>query len=210
MELRWLGRVPYLDALKAQRDHRESVIAGEAPGVLWLLEHPAVITTGRREAGVDVAAVGEAGFELVSTERGGLATCHEPGQLVGYLLVDVSARGIRRVVCALEQGLIDWLAGVGVPAGRREGFPGVWANGEKVAAIGLHVKRGVTMHGFALNLVNDLRGFGLITPCGIPGARVTTVERLSGRRFAPADAALPVGASVRRAILALDTGAPRE
>lgn len=193
MDVTWCGRVPYREAWARQVAYREAVIAGQAPPALWLLEHPPVITTGRRDATVDAARVAAAGFELVATERGGLATCHEPGQLVGYLFADVSERGIRALVRALEVGLAAWLGEQGVEAGPRAGYPGVWVGQDKVAALGLHVRRGVTMHGFALNLVNDLRGFGLITPCGITDGGVTTLERLRGVSPDPAAAAAGVG-----------------
>lgn len=206
----WLGRVPYREALEAQRSYRELLIAGRAPEALWLLEHPPVITFGRRggELPGGPGALRDAGYELVQTERGGLATCHEPGQLVGYLLVDVREVGIARMVAAVEDGLIGWLAGEGVAAGRREGHPGVWVGREKVAAVGLHVRLGRTMHGFALNLHNDRRGFALIVPCGVTDGGVTTLEVLTGRRRALADVAPEVGGAVARALLDA-RGAPR-
>lgn len=199
----WLGRVPYREALDAQRSYREALIAGRAAEALWLLEHPPVITLGRRggdlRGGPGVAR--DAGYEVVSTERGGLATCHEPGQLVGYLLIDARDLGVARTVAAVEDGLIGWLGGEGVAAGRREGHPGVWVGRDKVAAVGLHVRLGRTMHGFALNLHNDRRGFALIVPCGVTDGGVTTLEVLTGRRRALADAAPGVGRAVARALL---------
>ena len=176
--VRWLGTVPYPDAWSAQRAHREQVISGDASGELWMLEHPPTITTGRRAAGVNIEAVQRAGFALFATERGGLATCHEPGQLVGYLIADVRKAGIRCAVSAIEAGIVAWLARLGVDASRREGLIGVWVGGAKIAALGLHVRRGVTMHGFALNLTNTLAGFDLIVPCGIVGGQVTSLARL--------------------------------
>lgn len=177
---------------------------------MWLLEHPPVITTGRRSVGGDVepSRVRAAGFELHETERGGLATCHEPGQLVGYLFFDASAVGVHRTVAALEEGLIGWLRGEGIAAARREGYPGVWVGREKVAAIGLHFRRGVSMHGFALNLVNDLRGFALIVPCGLADAGVTTVARLTGRHLPPARVAAAVGDRILAALLDTRAGSP--
>lgn len=204
MKVEWRGRWDYLEALAAQRSRREEVIAGCADPVLWLLEHPPVITLGRRAAMVDEARIASAGYALVATERGGLATCHEPGQLVGYLIRDVSEVGVRRAVHAIEEGLIDWLAGVGIEARRRSDAPGVWVGPDKVAALGLHVRRGVTMHGFAINLSNDLRGFSLITPCGILDGGVTSVERCSGTSVTPAESWASVAASVLRAFEALD------
>lgn len=182
MNVVWRGTIEYGRALEEQRAYRERVITREAPEALWLLEHPPVITLGRRAGEVDLDrdAIRAAGFAIHETERGGLATCHEPGQLVGYLFFDASRLGVRRTVETLEDGLLAWCAGRGLEAGRREGYPGIWVGREKICALGLHVRLGVTMHGFALNLVNDLRGFGLITPCGITDGGVTTVARLLG------------------------------
>ena len=192
----WRGTLEYGETLAQQRAYREAVIARTAPEALWLLEHPPVITTGRREANVDAGRIRGTGFDLVATERGGLATCHEPGQLVGYLFVDVSGCGVRRLVGALQGAIVAWLAGFGVDAGAREGLPGVWVGSEKVCALGLHVKRGITMHGFALNLVNDLSGFGLISPCGLREGCVTTLARLVSGAPTPEAAAPSVGVSV--------------
>ncbi|MCB9676819.1 MAG: lipoyl(octanoyl) transferase LipB [Alphaproteobacteria bacterium] len=176
---RWLGRVPYADAAEWQRARREDVIAGRRPEILALVEHPRVVTTGRRDAG-DLDAVRAAGIPVVATERGGLATWHGPGQLVGYPIVDVGGRGIgvKRFVALVEDVLIGWAAEAGIPAGRRDGHPGVWVGGAKLASVGLHFRRGVSMHGFALNLTADLADFALFTPCGIPEAEVTSASRL--------------------------------
>ena len=205
----WKGRVPYEAALDAQRVWREGLIAGEVGEELWLLEHPPVITTGRRAvADLDAERVAAAGYALVATERGGLATCHEPGQLVGYLLSDARLLGVRRTVAALEAGIIGWLQARGIPAGRRGEFPGVWVGTDKIAAIGLHFKLGRSMHGFALNLTNDGRGFGLITPCGITDGGVTTLGRLLAPAAAPgpAEAAPEVGETLVRALLDARSG----
>lgn len=203
----WCGTREYGATLADQRAYRDGVIAGTAPEALWCLEHPPVITTGRRGGVEDEQRVRSAGYDLVATERGGLATCHEPGQLVGYLFLDVSKIGVRRAVAALETGVIAWLATVGLAAQTREGLPGVWVGREKVCALGLHVERGVTMHGFALNLVNDLRGFELIVPCGIVDGAVTSVRRLAGAAPTPEAAA----GDVARCVLdALDTALVRE
>lgn len=199
MIVEWLGTVPYREALSRQRDYRERVISGDAPEALWLLEHPPVITTGRRGAGVDTELVARAGFELVETERGGLATCHEPGQLVGYVFRRCDT-GVRSLVCAIENGIIAACGALGVRTWRRDGYPGVWAQGGKLCAIGLHVRRGVSMHGFALNLVNDLRGFELIVPCGLVGAAVSSVAREVGTAPSPREAAPLLGDFVAGAL----------
>lgn len=199
---RWLGRVPYGEALAAQREHREALIAGKAGEEVWLLEHPPVITTGRR--GVDDLEPGRvlaAGFDLHATERGGLATCHEPGQLVAYVLVDAREIGVWRTVAAIETAAASWLGDQGVAAGPREGFPGVWVGRNKICAVGLHFRAGRTMHGLALNLTNDLRGFALITPCGITDGGVTSLQRLLGEGTPTPEAAAP--AFARKVVQAL-------
>lgn len=203
IEVAWLGRVPYREALARQRARREAVIAG-APEALWLLEHDPVVTTGRRDAGdLDAEALARAGIDLVATERGGLATWHGPGQLVGYLIVDLHRRrlGVRGLVTALEQGLIDWLGAQGVAAGRREGYPGVWVGRDKIAALGLHFRLGVSLHGFALNLTNDLDGFARIVPCGITDGGVTRLADRIPAAPSPWDAHLAVAEAIVGALV---------
>ncbi len=195
----WLGRVAYADGLQRQRARRDAVLAGAAGEAFWLLEHDAVVTVGRREAaGVNGAHLEAAGVEVVRTERGGLATWHGPGQLVGYLIVDCGRRGwsIRGFVRALEGGVIRWLASVGVAAHRRSGHPGVWVEDEKLCALGLHFRRGVSLHGFALNLDPPANAFEGIIPCGLVVGRPGSVFSVSGRRFSSASVALQVGAAV--------------
>lgn len=186
----WLGRLGYRWALSLQRARREAVIAKQAPEALWLLEHDPVVTTGRRAVEVLPDNV-----EVVHTERGGLATWHGPGQLVGYLILDVGSRGlgVRSTIHGVEEGIVRWLGGLGLRAGRRKGFPGVWVGRDKICAVGMHFRRGVTMHGFALNLTADLRGFEAIVPCGITDGGVTSVQRLLGRSPAPFEVAEEVG-----------------
>lgn len=198
----WKGTWAYDEALAAQRAHRDRLAAGEAEEELWLLEHPPTITTGRRSvADVDPARIAAAGYALHATERGGLATCHEPGQLVGYVLADVRALGAKRLVAALEEGVIGWLRAAGVPAGRREGYPGAWVGARKLCAVGLNVQGGFSMHGFALNLVNDRRGFGLIVPCGIVDGGVASVAEFWPACPSPADAAEQVGDAILASLL---------
>jgi lipoyl(octanoyl) transferase len=205
----WLGRVPYLEALHRQRDRRERVIARRsAPGptdeVLWLLEHPPTLTTGRRSVQeLDLGAWQRTGVDVVPTERGGLATWHGPGQLVGYLIVDVGTRkiAVKRMISAIEDGVIAWLSSVGVTAGRRCEHRGVWVGSDKIAAIGMHFRKGVSMHGFALNLGNSLDAFDRFTPCGITDGGVTTYLKITGTSVAPADVAMDVGQAVVDAVL---------
>lgn len=208
----WRGRVPYGEALVEQRAHRAAILAGEAEEVIWLLEHAPVVTVGRRPApGTPtpeaLAAMGVAHFAV---ERGGLATWHGPGQLVAYVLVDALTRrlGVKGLVCAVEQGVMDWLAAQGVQAARRPGYPGVWVGRQKICAVGMHFRRGVSMHGIALNLTTDLSGFSLITPCGITDGGVTALARLVGRSPTPEQAAPGLGAALSAAIGAREKKSP--
>lgn len=205
LEWAWLGRVPYRDALEAQRVRREAVIAGRSGPILWLLEHDPVVTEGRRAApgGLSPEALAARGIDHVRTERGGLATYHGPGQLVGYLICPLAWFGqtVKGTVASLEDGLTTWLAGLGIQAGRRSAFPGVWVGRDKIAALGLHFRHGVSMHGFALNCTVDLTPFGFIVPCGITDGGVTSLARLlGGAAPEPQDAAPLVAASVIRAL----------
>ncbi len=202
----WLGLLPYGEALARQREHRRAIQAGTASEEIWLLEHPPTVTTGRRPApGTPGRAfLAGHGVALYATERGGLATYHAPGQLVAYLLIDVARRGIgvRRLVECMEDAVIHWLDEQGVSAGRREGLPGVWVGSDKIAALGLHVQRGVTLHGLALNLRPDLTGFGLIVPCGVTDGGVTSLQRERGRAPSPAAAAPSLGDALIKAVQA--------
>ena len=203
----WLGRRPYGEVLEQQRARRAAILAGEAEETIWLLEHDPVITVGRRPApGTPspefLAAQGIAHFAV---ERGGLATWHGPGQLIAYILIDAASRrlGVKGLVCAVEQGVIDWLKALGVQAKRRAGYPGVWVMDrppQKICAVGMHFRRGVSMHGIALNLTCNLDGFSLITPCGITDGGVTTLARLRTHPLTPAQAAAGVGAALSAAI----------
>jgi len=181
LHVRDLGLIDYGEALALQRDLRERRLAGEARDTLLLLEHPPTFTLGRRSTGEDFLAapelLRERGFAVYAVERGGRTTYHGPGQLVGYPIVDVRALGfsLPQFVHALEQCLLDYLAELGIQAGRRTGYPGVWAGRRKIGAIGVHLKRWVSIHGFALNLRPDLAHFDAIVPCGIPDARATSV-----------------------------------
>ena len=201
LDWEWLGRIDYTDALERQRARRDAILAGTAPEVLWLLEHDPVVTTGRRS--VDDLDPARIPWPIVATERGGLATYHGPGQLVGYLLADVGRRGlgVRRTVTALEDGVLGWLAGQGISAGRRPGAPGVWVGTDKVCAVGLHFRRGVSMHGFALNLTVDLSAYEGFVPCGIRDGGVTSVRMLLGSSPSPVDAAPSVARAVLRAFV---------
>jgi lipoyl(octanoyl) transferase len=193
----WLGRVPYLAAWELQRSIAQAVAEGAQPDSLLLLEHPAVFTIGRRGDGSTLLWSEEEcarrRVELVWTDRGGDATYHGPGQLVGYPIVKLARLGtdILRYIRGLETSLIGYLGALGIeaePGG--PGLTGVWSAGAKVAAIGVKFSRGVTSHGFALNLTTDLDTFNTgIVPCGLVGKRATSVADLGGPRLQVEDAA---------------------
>jgi lipoate-protein ligase B len=175
-----LGRRAYEDALALQHARRDAVLAGGDDRLL-LVEHPPVITIGRRG---DAGHVLRTTAPVVRVNRGGDVTYHGPGQLVGYPIIDLAPRGsdVHRYLRDLEEVLIEVAARFGIDAGRRSGFTGVWIGRDKLAAIGIGVRRGVTMHGFALN-VGDLREpFGAIVPCGLADTGVTSLEQASGTR----------------------------
>ena len=195
----WLGRLEYGAALARQHAERAAVLDGRSAGALWLLEHDPVVTTGRRNAAVDEDALRGQGVAVFHTDRGGLATWHGPGQLVAYVILDLSAHRIkvREFVAALEDTAIAWLAEQGVIADRREGYRGVWVNRDKICAVGVHIRRGVSTHGLALNLTPDLSGFGLITPCGITDGGVTSLARHRSNAPSSAEAAVSFGCVLR-------------
>jgi len=183
-----LGPRPYDEILELQRRLCRQRMAGEQQeDLLLLVEHEPVVTLGRgtRPSSVRLTpeALSERGVTLVEVERGGDATFHGPGQLVGYPVLDLREHreDLHWYLRQLEGALITALAELGVPAERNPGLTGVWTRGRKIASIGIHVKQWVTFHGFALNITTDLRGFDLIVPCGIDGVVMTSVAAELGR-----------------------------
>jgi len=172
-ELRDLGRLGYAEALALQKDLVEKRKRGLIPDQLLIVEHPHVITLGRNGQMNNLLASEEvlrrAGIGFHSTDRGGDITYHGPGQIVGYPIFDLREwkRDVVAYVRTLEQVIQDSLAEFGIQAGRVPGCTGVWADGKKVAAIGVHISRWVTSHGFALNHSTDLTYFQYIVPCGL-------------------------------------------
>ncbi len=184
--MHWLGEgIDYAWAWDLQRELLAERVAGERGDTLLLLGHAPVYTAGRRSVPEDVLAQLEA--PLVETDRGGQTTFHGPGQLVGYPIVSLAELGLgpKRYVEAVESALIAALAEYGVAAHREDGLTGVWTERGKIAAIGVKVSHGVTMHGFALNVATDLRAYDAIVPCGIGDRPVTSLHVLLGMRDAP-------------------------
>ena len=177
------GKIPYLEAVELQTRLRERRQAGEIPDSLLLLEHPPVYTKGRRTERADLPMGDEwymaQGIEVHDTSRGGRVTYHGPGQIVGYPIMAIGDVGA--YLRTMESALIAALADEGVDAEVREGLTGVWVGERKIGSIGLHVSRGITMHGFAVNVDNDLQPFEWIVPCGIDGVRMTSLYLETGR-----------------------------
>ncbi|MGH7506057.1 MAG: lipoyl(octanoyl) transferase LipB [Longimicrobiales bacterium] len=184
LEVRWLGRVPYGEALELQRALIAERRAGAIPDQLLLLEHDHVITLGTSASAEHVLLGPDErrllGIELFETGRGGDVTYHGPGQLVGYpiLALEPARRDLHRYVRDLEQALIQALAGLDITATRLAGLTGVWVGERKIAAIGVRVSSGwITSHGFALNVATELSFFDAIVPCGIRDRAVTSIDR---------------------------------
>ena len=177
------GLVEYQKAWDAQRRIHEEVAAGDRPNTLLLLEHPSVYTAGRR---TDEAERPADGTPVIDVDRGGRITWHGPGQLVGYPIVKLQKpTELVGFVREIESALINVCADLGISAVRVDGRSGVWICDEKgdrkIAAIGIRVAKGVTMHGFALNVNPNLEAFGQIVPCGITDADVTSLQLELGR-----------------------------
>jgi len=186
LDTRWLGRISFVDALALQ-DALVAARAAAEPGttadVLLLLEHEPVYTIGRTPDQSSLRDAAHLPHPVVQINRGGQATYHGPGQLVGYPILDLRTRGqdLHVYLRELEGVLIEALAGYGVTAGRRAGLTGVWVGERKIASIGVGVRRWISMHGFALNVCGDLAPFTEITPCGIAGVEMTSLERETGQ-----------------------------
>jgi lipoyl(octanoyl) transferase len=183
-ETRWLGRLAYRPALELQEQAVAERAAGQTPDRIFFLEHDAVYTIGRRR---DRSSLGDAPLPhpVEEINRGGQATFHGPGQLVGYFIFDLQklTPDLHVFLRWIEEGLIALLAGYGLAAQRREGLTGVWIGDRKIASIGVGVRRWITMHGFGLNVGSDLSGFQAITPCGIQGVSMTSLSRELGREI---------------------------
>ncbi len=214
LEIVRAGLVPYEDAWARQRELHARRVAGEGPDTLLLLEHPSVYTAGRRTAAHERPFDGT---PVIDVDRGGKITWHGPGQLVGYPIVALpDPVDVVAYVRRLEDALIEVCAGFGLATGRVEGRSGVWVAADgpggaarperKVAAIGVRVARGVTMHGFALNCDPDMTAFSNMIPCGIPDAGVTSLSAELGRDVPVAEAMEPVEKAMRR-VLAFESAA---
>ena len=182
------NRIPYREALATMEARNDAIGRGEAKELVWLLEHPPVYTAGTSAAAGELL---DPRFEVVEAGRGGRYTYHGPGQRIGYVMLDLRERGrdVRRFVQAIEGWVIATLGDIGVEAWRAEGRIGIWTKDvdgreAKIGAIGVRVRRWVTMHGFSVNLAPDLAHFTGIVPCGIEEFGVTSLAKL-GKPLAP-------------------------
>lgn len=178
-----LGCLPYQEALQLQKQFAVKRRKKEIPDHLLLVEHPPVYTFGKRDATEDLLMtedwLKQQGIDIIKTDRGGRVTYHGPGQLVGYLIFGVNGP-IPRLVSLIEETLIRVLSHFKISGERDKDYPGLWVKNEKIAALGLHIDRGITTHGFSLNINCDLTPFGYIHPCGIKDRGVTSLRKELG------------------------------
>ena len=201
------GTVPYPDGIVLMDEAARTLREGRAGPRLLMFEHPPTITTGVRTRAASFlrtpAELARKGIAVCTADRGGDATWHGPGQIVGYPVVDLRALALTvpAYVALLERGLIRWLNARGARCATRRGYPGVWtADGGKVASIGVRIARGIATHGFALNLRGDLPGADAIVPCGLKGVALTTLEAVTGIGADPAEVAPQIAAAVAAAL----------
>lgn len=188
-----LGLIEYGKAYKLQRSLHYQRVTEEIPDVLLLLEHPPTITIGKsgsiENVLVSKEALSKEGVSLFFIDRGGDVTYHGPGQIVGYPIIDLKQRGkdIRRFVYDIEEVIIRMMKDFSIEAGRDESHPGVWIDGKELAAIGLAIRRWVSIHGFAINVNPNMEHFSLINPCGFNDRKATSMSQLLGEKL-PVDA----------------------
>jgi lipoyl(octanoyl) transferase len=182
MRVVWLGRIEFSEGLKFQEEALERCVrTGEE--TLFLLEHEPVYTIGRRLDKSSLRNIAYLPYPVFEINRGGQATYHGPGQLIGYPILDLKKRGkdLHVYLRSVETAVIRLVESFGIDAVFYEGKTGVWVDNRKIASIGIGVRRWITMHGFALNVASDLTGFLSITPCGLTGVRMTSLSLELGR-----------------------------
>jgi lipoyl(octanoyl) transferase len=202
LSIRWLGRMAFGDALALQEKMVAERRGNHALGdQLLLLEHEPVYTIGRTPDQSSLRDVAHLPHPLFPINRGGQATYHGPGQLIGYPIIDLRQYGqdLHRYLRWLEELLMETLAEVGIAATTRPGLTGVWIEGRKIASIGVGVRHWITMHGFALNVAGDLAPFDQIVPCGIANVTMTSIERETEREWSVSEIVTRVeGIALRR------------
>jgi lipoyl(octanoyl) transferase len=195
LDTEWLGRVSYAEGVRVQESFLERKLLDPAlPDQLYLLEHEPVYTVGR-SVPLEEALGGGLPHPLVQVSRGGKITFHGPGQLVGYPLLDLRERGqdLHRHLRLLEDVLVELSRSVGVAASVRPGLTGVWVGERKLASIGVGVRRWISLHGFAINICGPMEGFTHITPCGLEGVQMTSLEAEGADRLTVEEAAALAG-----------------
>jgi lipoyl(octanoyl) transferase len=206
LSIRWLGRMSFEEALRLQEEIvAEKRVDDSLGDELLLLEHEPVYTIGRTPDQSSLRDVAHLPHPLFPINRGGQATYHGPGQLIGYPIIDLRRCGkdLHHYLRWLEQLLVDMLADVGVAAEPRPGLTGVWTKGRKIASIGVGVRHWITMHGFALNVCGDLAPFEHIVPCGITNVTMTSIEKETGRTWSVAEISSRAKGITRRHIAEL-------
>lgn len=202
LEIRSLpGFIPYEDGLRLQEETVAAVMAGTTPDTLYLLEHQSVYTIGRLRDQSSLRDSSLLPHPVHETNRGGQATYHGPGQITGYPILDLTTRGkdLHEHLRKIEEALILSCGRFGVQAGRREGLTGVWVENRKLASIGVGVRKWISMHGFAINITNEsLPAFFAITPCGLDGVSMTSLEKEAGRPIPVAEASVVIGEEMQR------------
>ena len=194
------GLICYEAGLQLQEAHVQAILDGSAHDTIFLLEHQPVYTIGRLRDQSSLRDAASLPYPVHETNRGGQATYHGPGQLVGYPILDLTPRGrdLHDHLRKLEEALIRACARFGVIAGRREGMTGVWVGNRKLASIGVGVRKWISMHGFAINITNEsLPPFFAITPCGLDGVSMSSLETETGRPVSVAEAAAVIGEELR-------------
>lgn len=195
--------ITYEDGLRLQEQHVDAILSGTGQDIIFLLEHEPVYTIGRLRDQSSLRDAGMLPHPVFETNRGGQATYHGPGQLVGYPILDLNRRGrdLHAHLRNLEEVLIRACADFGVNAGRREGLTGVWVENRKLASIGVGVRKWISMHGFAINITREsLPPFFAITPCGLDGVSMTCLENEAGREIPVREMALVVEREFRSAV----------
>jgi lipoyl(octanoyl) transferase len=192
--------VSYEQGLRLQEQHVDAILAGTGSDTILLLEHEPVYTIGRLRDQSSLRDAASLPYPVFETNRGGQATYHGPGQLVGYPILDLNPRGrnLHAHLRSLEEALIRACVDFGVQAGRREGLTGVWVENRKLASIGVGVRKWISMHGFAINVSNQsLPPFFAITPCGLDGVSMTSLATEAGREITVREAAAVVEVKLR-------------
>jgi lipoyl(octanoyl) transferase len=211
---RWLGRAPFEETAALQERLRSALAAGAGPETLLLCEHAPVITLGRSARAqnvlADAAELQRRGVTVAAASRGGDVTYHGPGQLVGYPVVRLRG-GVLDHMTAMARAVARVLADLGIGASWRRDAPGLWVDGAKICAFGVHIRGRIATHGFALNVTTDLDAFNLIVPCGLRGTPTTSIDRLGVA--APPLAALAAGVAGAlgdelRVVFRSESGAP--